>query len=180
MAAKGKLTQRQQSFVVAYIACLEPRQAALKAGYPPRAAAGQGERLLAQRPIVEAIARAVRDRPTQADATAEPPAPRAPFTKTWITDELTELYGMVKACLTAPAESGAKAPSGASLQSVIRTLELLIKHLEAEGLCQTEEGGEAEPDLSRLTRDELRQLEALLARAQPDSGPEGAGPAEPF
>jgi hypothetical protein len=176
----GKLTQKQQGFVTAYIRCLEPRQAALEAGYTARGAAGQGERLLKQRAIVEAIARAARDPSPRADPLAGASATRAPFTKTWITEEPTELYTMVKACLTSPGESGGKAPSGASLQSVIRTLELLIKHLEAEGLCDTEEGGEPEPDLSRLTRDELRQLDALLARAQSDPGPQGAGPAEPF
>ena len=175
MAVDGKLTQRQRRFVAAYIDCLEPREAALTAGYKPRGAARLGERLLTRRPVVEAMARLARDRSAETGGPS-----RSPITRTWITEELTELYGTVKACLTAPGESGGKAPSGAALQSVIRTLELLIKHLEAEGLCNAEEGGEPEPDLSRLTRDELRQLEALLARAEPGSGPKGVGPAEPF
>ncbi len=56
----------------------------------------------------------------------------------------------------------------------------LIKHLEAEGLGGAAEGGVPEPDLSRLTRDELRQLESILARAEGEPGPEDSGPAQPF
>ena len=58
--------------------------------------------------------------------------------------------------------------------------ELLIKHLEAEGFRGGAAGGAPEPDLSRLTRDELRQLESILARAEGEPGPEGSGPAQPF
>ena len=41
---------------------------------------------------------------------------------------MTDLYKTVKACVAGSGEQGGKAPSGASLQSVIKTLELLIKH----------------------------------------------------
>ena len=48
--------------------------------------------------------------------------------RTWITNELSELYRTVKASLPTPGNQEGKAPSAAALQSVIRTLELLIKH----------------------------------------------------
>ncbi len=42
------------------------------------------------------------------------------------------------------------------------------------------ENDEAQPDLSKLSRDELKQLEAILARAYDKPSSTGAGPAEPF
>ena len=175
MAVDGNLNDKQQRFVAAYVEGLDPHKAALTAGYKPRGARRHGERLLGQRPIVEAIARRAGGAPGPA-----PSPPRTPVTRAWITEELTDLYKTVKACLAGSGEQGGKAPSGASLQSVIKTLELLIKHLESEGLRGAAEGSVPEPDLSRLTRDELRQLEAILARAEGESGPEGSGPVQPF
>jgi hypothetical protein len=49
-------------------------------------------------------------------------------------------------------------------------LELLIKHLEDDGLKGRKDPEGSEPDLSRLDRDELRQLEAILARTVPETG----------
>ena len=148
---------------------LDARTAALAAGYSTRHAKAVGERLLAQRRIIEAIAR-------QGNATQDGGDRRTsePITKGWITDELTELYRTVKACLPTPGGEDGKAPSGASLQSAIKMLELLIKHLEDEGLQGREDQAGGEPDLSRLDRDELRQLEAMLARTVPETGSTGA------
>ncbi len=175
MAVGGNLNEKQRRFVAAYVEGLDPHKAALAAGYKPRGARRHGERLLGRRPIVEAIARLAGGAPAPA---ASPP--RTPITRAWITEELTDLYKTVKACVAGSGEPGGKAPSGASLQSVIKTLELLIKHLEAEGLRGAAGAGVPEPDLSRLTRDELRQLESILARAEGEPGPEGSGPAQPF
>ena len=127
MAVDGNLNDKQQRFVAAYVEGLDPHKAALAAGYKPRGARRHGERLLGQRPIVEAIARRAGGGPAPSPA-------RTPVTRAWITEELTDLYKTVKACLAGSGEQGGKAPSGASLQSVIKTLELLIKHLEAAPL----------------------------------------------
>lgn len=169
------LTDKQQKFVVAYVDTLDPRAAAIAAGYSPRQAQRWGERLLARRQVVEAIARRGRGHSGTKDTTLHDPINRA-----WITAELTELYQTIKACLRAPGEGGAKAPSGASLQSVIKALELLMQHLEAEGPGGRAEESEGQPDLSKLSRDELRQLEAILARTQAEPGSAGAGAAQPF
>jgi Terminase small subunit len=163
------LTEKQQRFVTAYIERLDVRSAAIAAGYSKRSAKAAGVRLLGQRQIIEAIARCGK--------TAQGGESRhkdAPITKSWITDELTELYRTVKACMPTPGVEDGKAPSGTSLQSAIRMLELLIKHLEDEGLQGREDQAKSEPDLSRLGRDELRQLEAILARTVPETGSAGA------
>lgn len=166
---RQSLTDKQRRFVTAYIASLDAQSAAVEAGYSERHAKTVGGRLLGQRRIVEAIARHAKagqdggDHPTG-----------QPITKGWITDELTELYRAVKACLPTPGDDDGKAPSGASLQSAIKMLELLIKHLKDEGLHRMEDHTDGEPDLSRLDRDELRQLEAILARTVPETGPTGA------
>ena len=107
------------------------------------------------------------------------PEAGTPITRGWITRELTELYEMVKGCLQAAGEAGGKPPSGAALQNVIRALDLLIKHLETDGLDEAGEAREPEPDLSKLDRGELRQLEALLERAQPGPSPARAGRTQP-
>ena len=163
------LTDKQRRFVTAFTVSLDGQSAAIEAGYSKHHAKAVADRLLGQRRIVEAIARRAKsgeaggNRPT--DAT---------ITKGWITDELTELYRAVRACLPTPHGDGGKAPSGASLQSAIKMLELLIKHLEDEGFSGLEDETDGEPDLSRLDRDELRQLEAILARTVPETGPTGA------
>jgi hypothetical protein len=175
VTANRKLSERQQHFVRAYVDTLDAHAAALAAGYGARTAGRQGERLLVQRPIIEAIARHARR-----NAAPEGAETRAPITRAWITEELTELYTAAKTCLPAAGEEGGKAPSAASLQNLIRMLELLIKHLEAEGFGAAGENDEAQPDLSKLSRDELKQLEAILARAHDKPSSAGAGPAEPF
>ncbi len=175
MAASCKLSEKQQHFVRAYVDTLDAHAAALAAGYGARTAGRQGERLLVQRPIIEAIARHARR-----NAAPEGAETQAPITRAWITEELTELYTAAKTCLPSAGEEGGKAPSAASLQNLIRMLELLIKHLEAEGFGAVGENDEAQPDLSKLSRDELKQLEAILARAHDKPSSTGAGPAEPF
>ncbi len=154
---------------------LDAHGAALAAGYSARTAGRQIERLLVQRPIIEAIARQARE-----NAAPEGAETQAPITRAWITEELTELYTVATTCLPAAGEEGGKAPSAAALQNLIRMLELLIKHLEAKGLGAAGESDEAQPDLSRPSRDELKQLEAILARAYDKPSSTGAGPAEPF
>ncbi len=173
MAETDKASERRQRFAAAYLDCLDPRQAALAAGYGARGAERHGQRLLADRRVVEAIARM-----TRAAKDAVEPA-RELITRDWITRELTELYEMVKACLKAAGEAGGKPPSGAALQNVIRALDLLIKHLEIDGLHEAGEAREPEPDLSKLDREELRQLEAILARTRPGEGPTRTGGAQP-
>ena len=175
MTANRKLSERQQHFVRAYVDTLDAHAAALAAGYGARTAGRQGERLLVQRPIIEAIARHARG-----NAVPEGAETQAPITRAWITEELTDLYTAAKTCLPAAGEEGGKAPSAASLQNLIRMLELLIKHLEVEGFGAAGENDEAQPDLSKLSRDELKQLEAILARAYDKPSSAGAGPAEPF
>lgn len=166
---KGRsLTDKQQRFVTAYVETLDVQSAALAAGYSKRTAKTVGGRLLGQRRIVEAIARSGK----KVDSVGR--RMDVPITKSWITDELTELYRAVKACLPTPGSDDGKAPSGASLQSAIKMLELLIKHLEDEGLHAREDQANSGPDLSRLSRDELRQLEAILARTVPEAGSAGA------
>lgn len=166
---KPTLTDRQRRFVTAYVETLEVRSAAIAAGYSERHATAVGERLLGERRIVEAIARHGRASDTGGGRRAE-----EPVTKGWIIDELTELYRAVRACLPTPAGDTGKAPSGTSLQGAIKMLELLIKHLEDEGVHGREDQANSGPDLSRLGRDELRQLEAILARTVPEAGSAGA------
>ncbi len=60
MAASCKLSEKQQHFVRAYVDTLDAHGAALAAGYSARTAGRRGERLLVQRPIIEAIARQAR------------------------------------------------------------------------------------------------------------------------
>ena len=168
---RHKLTDKQRRFVSAYVSTLDPRAAALAAGYSQRHAKTIGERFLGQRRFIEEIAR-------HGLATDDSAAPHLdePITRRWITGELTELYRTVRACLPAPGQDG-KAPSGTSLQSAVKMLELLLKHLEGQTPPSGAERAESEPDLSRLDRDELRQLEALLARTVPKAGstdPRGA------
>lgn len=166
---KPTLTDKQQRFVTAYIETLEVQPAAIAAGYSKRSAKAVGERLLGQRRIIEAIARHGRT-----DAGDVSRRKDQPITKSWITDELTELYRTVKACLPTRDGNDGKAPSGTSLQSAIKMLELLIKHLEDQGLQGRDDQANGEPDLSRLGRDELRQLEAILARTVPEARSAGA------
>lgn len=161
---KTGLTEKQRRFVTAYVETLDARSAALAAGYSKRSAKAAGERLLAQRRVVDAIARQGKAASHHGESLA-----RETITKSWITDELTELYRAVKACLPMPGGDDGKAPSGASLQSAVKMLELLIKHLEDDGLRAGEDLASGEPDLSRLDRDELRQLEAILARTVPET-----------
>ncbi len=130
LAVGGNLNEKQRRFVAAYVEGLDPHKAALAAGYKPRGARCHGERLLGQRPIVEAIARLAGGAPAPAASPPRTPITQTPITRAWITEELTDLYKTVKACLAGSGEPGGKVPSGASLQSVIKTLELLIKHLE--------------------------------------------------
>jgi hypothetical protein len=163
------LTEKQRRFITAYVDTLDAGTAALAAGYSKRHAKAVGERLLGQRRIIEAIAR--HGNSAQNDGNRQT---GEPITKGWITDELTELYRAVKACLPTPGGEDGKAPSGASLQSAIKMLELLIKHMEDEGLQGREDQTGSELDLSRLDRDELRQLEAILARTVPETGSTGA------
>lgn len=160
------LTEKQKRFVTAYIDSLDPRAAALAAGYSRRHAKTVAERFLGQRRFVEAIARHGRDTDTGGGLQAG-----EPITRSWIADELTELYGAVKACIPTQAGDEGKAPSGASLQSAVKMLELLIKHLEGEAQPGRNDPKGSEPDLSRLDRDELRQLEAILARTVTEKGP---------
>lgn len=163
------LTDKQRRFAAAYVETLDVESAAIAAGYSKRHARAVGQRLLAQTRIVEAIA---RSRHGSADGVGRPDGVKV--TKSWITDELTQLYRAVKACLPKPGQDAGKAPSGTSLQSAIKMLELLIKHLEDEGLRGTDDPATSEPDLSRLSRDDLRQLEAILARTVPETGSAGA------
>ena len=174
MAETDKASERRRRFAVAYVDGLDPRQAALAAGYGARGAERHGQRLLADRRVVEAIARMAR-----AAKDAAKPGATKPITRDWITRELTELYEMVKASLKAAGEAGGKPPTGAALQNVIRALGLLIKHLETDGLDEAGEAREPEPDLSKLDHEELRQLEAILARTRPGEGPARAGGAQP-
>jgi len=166
---RRNLTDKQQCFVSAYVETLDVPSAALAAGYNKRIAETVGERLLGQRRIVEAIARSGNKADDSIGRRGD-----EPITKSWITDELTELYRAVKACLPTPGSDDGRAPSGTSLQSAIKMLELLIKHLEDEGLQGREDQANSGPDLSRLSRDELRQLEAILARTVPEAGSAGA------
>lgn len=168
--APRRLTDRQQCFIAAYIDTLDSRAAAIAAGYAPARAESVAVRLLARRDVVEAIARSAR---TQ--AAAREPLAGGGITRSWISEEITDLYRIVKSCLPAPGEGDGKPPSASALQTVIRALELLIKHLETAGPGADAE--EPEPDLSRLDRDELRQLEGLLAKAQGEPGPAFAGAA---
>jgi Terminase small subunit len=163
------LTEKQRRFVTAFIETLDVHAAALQAGYSKRHAKAVGVRLLGQRRIIEAIAR----RPKAGQGVGDHRTAQ-PITKGWITDELAELYRAVKACLPTAGGDDGKAPSGASLQSAIKMLELLIKHIEDEGLHRMEDQADSEPDLSRLDRDELRRLEAILARTVPETSPTGA------
>lgn len=175
MTANRKLSERQQHFVRAYVDTLDAHAAALAAGYGARTAGRQGERLLVQRPIIEAIARHARR--TAAPEGAET---RAPITRAWITEELTELYTAAKTCLPAAGEEGGKAPSAAALQNLIRMLELLIKHLEAEGFGAAGENDGAvqhsdETDLSFYTDEELRQMRAIEEAVDARRNQQGAG-----
>ncbi len=174
MSSRRNLSERQRRFVSAYIGSLDPGAAAVAAGYSARRALQTGERLLSQRPIVEAIARRAGEGPEQ-----DPVPQGSPITRQWITKELTELYRTVRSCLPGPGAEADKAPSGASLQSATKMLELLIKHLEEDGRDEGPGDGTGEPDLSRLSPDDLRQLEAILARTIAGSGAEGAGGAKP-
>ena len=175
MVKKQALTEKQRRFVTAYIEKLDSRAAALAAGYSKRHAQTVGERLLSQRRIVDAIARRGRAaNQDKSESRREGLVAGGPITKSWITDELTELYRAVRAFMPTDGGAGAKAPSAASLQSAVKMLELLIKHLEDEGLNGAEDQADSEPDLSRLDRDELRQLEAILARTVPEAGSAGA------
>ena len=163
-ARKTSLTEKQRRFVAAYVETLDGRAAARSAGYSERHAQAVGTRLLGQRRIVEAIARHGRGDGGDGESGG------AAITKGWITGELTQLYQTVKACLPTPGGEEGKAPSGASLQSATKMLELLIKHLEDQSLRVKEDRADSAPDLSRLDRDELRQLEAILARTLPEAG----------
>ena len=164
-ASKRSLTEKQKRFVAAYIGTLDPLAAARAAGYSERHAKAVAERYLGQRRFVEAIARYGSEATRSGGLKAG-----KPITKGWITDELTELYRAVKACLPTKGRDDGKAPSAASLQSAVKMLELLIKHLEDDGLKGRKHPEGSEPDLSRLDRDELRQLEAILARTVPETG----------
>lgn len=180
MTRPRTLTGRQRRFVNAYVETLDAPGAALAAGYSPRHAARMARTLLAKRFVIEAIIRAARAlgeaAPTKHAARTDGPAG---ITREWITAELTQLYETVKACLPRPGDEKRPVPSGASLQNAIRMLELLIKHLETDGLSETDQDGDDQPDLSKLDRDDLRQLEAILARTLPDAGPARTRPAQP-
>ncbi len=94
MAETDKASERRRRFAAAYVDCLDPRQAALAAGYGARGAERHGQRLLADRRVVEAFARMAR-----ATKDVMEPGAAKPITRDWITRELTELYEMVKASL---------------------------------------------------------------------------------
>ncbi len=174
MAASCKLSEKQQHFVRAYVDTLDAHGAALAAGYSARSARRRGERLLVQRPIIEAIARQARG-----NAAPEGAETQAPITRAWITEELTELYTVAKTCLPAAGEEGGKAPSAAALQNLIRMLELLIKHLEADGFSTAGESDEREPDLSLYTDEELRQMRAIEEAVDARRNQQGAGKPPP-
>jgi len=78
-AKKESLTEKQRRFVTAYLETFDARSAALAAGYSMRYAKGAGERLLAQRRIVEAIARQGKAAVCRGDGQAN-----ETITKSWI------------------------------------------------------------------------------------------------
>lgn len=69
--AAGKLTPKQEMFVVEYLRDLNATQAAIRAGYSPRSAHVEGSRLLNNARIAEAVARAKAERAGRAGLDAD-------------------------------------------------------------------------------------------------------------
>lgn len=70
MKRKGKLSPKQQAFVREYLLDLNATQAAIRAGYSPKTARAQGQRLLTNVDIAEAIAEAKAKRAKKVELTA--------------------------------------------------------------------------------------------------------------
>ena len=67
----SRLSARQQRFINEYLVDLNASQAAVRAGYSPRTAYSQGQRLLKHVEVADAIARAMRDRAERARLKAD-------------------------------------------------------------------------------------------------------------
>jgi phage terminase small subunit len=71
MKQEMKLTPRQQTFVQAYIVSLNATQAAKEAGYSEKTAKSQGQRLLTNADVADAIADAMKARSERTEITAD-------------------------------------------------------------------------------------------------------------
>lgn len=153
MSSRG-LTPKQQRFVSEYLLDLNATAAARRAGYSARNADKIGPRLVGQSRVAAAIAAKKAERAAKSDLTAA-----------WVLRRLAE-------------EADLKG-DGATHAARVRALELLAKHLGLLTEHLRLSGQVATPpapvDLSALSDDQLRQLNALLALA----APAGHGPALP-
>lgn len=77
----GKLTAKQQLFIKEYLIDLNATQAAIRAGYNPKTAYSQGQRLLKNVEIAEAIKKAMDARAEKVDISAE-----------WVLKGFQEIY----------------------------------------------------------------------------------------
>jgi phage terminase small subunit len=163
------LKPKQTEFVRQYLVDLNATQAAIRAGYSPKTANEQGARMLAKVSIQEAIADAMKARAERTELTA---------------DEV--VFGLRR-------EANHYGPN--SLHTArVKAWELLGKHIRMFPDQHEHFGPGGGPipvshsmDLTRLSDDDLRQLDRILDRAgpalpaTPDAGgsPGGNGQAVP-
>lgn len=181
------MNRRQQRFVEEYLVDLNATQAAIRAGYSEKTAYSVGNENLSKPEIKSAIDAEMARRSQATAITAERVlkelAKVAFFDKRKLFDTTGQFIPPNKwdAELGAVVTSFEHGPAG--LQKVkiadkLDALQLIGRHLgmfrdkvEVTGQVHTSAPG---PDLSRLTDDQLAQLETILSAAAPEPG-RGAG-----